>query len=126
MFELSLILGATMTTTALAILLDTRRMQKMFKEMLENPGHMFVMGLLSLMFGLFMLLQNHILSFDFEGLFALLGWLTTFKGLLIAWFTDDVIKFTKKKIKNRNFLTLGGFIHLILGLSLLYFVWTML
>ena len=126
MFELSLVLGVLMLVIALAILLDTKRIQKLFKGMLENPSCVFFMGLFNVLFGLFMLMQNHVLSVDFEGLFALLGWLITLRGILLAWFTDEMIKVAKKKLKNTSFLMFAGFVHLVLGGALLYFVYMML
>ena|GEM_PF-4128042 len=125
MFELSLVLGILMLAVALPLLLDTKRMQKLFKELLERQSCVFFMGLFNILFGLFMLMQNHVLSLDFEGLFALLGWLITLRGILLAWFTEEMMKVAKKKIKNQSFLTFAGFVHLVLGGALLYFVWTM-
>ncbi|MDP4007930.1 MAG: hypothetical protein Q8P68_01945 [Candidatus Peregrinibacteria bacterium] len=125
MFELSLILGVLMLTISLAVLLDTKRMQKLLKELLDSPSDFFVLGLLNIVFGLIMLVQNHVLSLSFQGLFALLGWLITLRGLLMTWFTDELTAFGKKKVKQNGFVMFAGFVHLILGGGLLYFVWTM-
>lgn len=126
MFELSLVLGVLLVTVALAVLLDTKRMQKLFKELLDSPSDFFFLGLFNIIFGLFMLMQNHILSVSFEGFFALLGWLMTLRGLLMAWFTDELMEFGRKKVKHDGFMAFAGSVHLIVGGALLYFVWTML
>ena len=126
MFQLSLVLGVLFLTIALALLLDMKRMQKLFKDMLDNAPCFFFMGLFNIIFGLFMLMYNHVLSVSFEGLFALLGWLITLRGLLMAWFTDEMMGFGRRKVKQDGVLVFAGFVHLVLGGALLYFVWTML
>lgn len=126
MFELSLVLGVLLVTIALAVLLDTKRMQKLFKDLLDNHHCFFFLGLFNIAFGLFMLMQNHVLGLSFEGLFALLGWLITLRGLLMAWFTDELTAFGRKKLKQNGLLVFAGFVHLLIGGALLYFVWTML
>lgn len=126
MFQLSLVLGVLLVTVALAVLLDTERMQKLLKELLGSPSDFFFLGLFNIIFGLFMLMQNHLLSVSFEGLFALLGWLITLRGLLMAWFTDELMEFGRRKLKQSGFMVFAGVVHLGIGGALLYFVWTML
>lgn len=123
---MSLIVGVLMVVVALAILFDTKRMQKTLKELTASSTAVMFIAIINVVLGVAMLAQEHVLSFDLIGLYALVGWLMFLRGTFVLWFPGELMKVAKNKLRSTGFLMFLGLVHLALGGGLVYFGYTMM
>jgi len=113
--------GITIVVVSLALLIDQKRLEKLFIGV-ENEVAMFFGGVVTLIIGLAMVLAHNLWVFDWRLSLTILGWLSIVKGIDIL-FLPKRMKKRWAKTENKYWRLIFLFL-LFLGLTLTYFGFT--
>ena len=111
-------LGLYMLIVAVIWSLRKEHLKSLTKEIISSKVLMVYSGLLSLLFGLAIVLAHPIWEMNWRGVITLLGYIAIFKGSMRIAFTSHVQKRALKLIQS-SYLTLF-FIVALLGIYLTY------
>lgn len=122
--ELSILLakafGVFFLLVALALVFNKEDYKGIFMSIVEDPGHVFLWGLLSSFVGIIFVMSHNIWSTGWQTLITLMAWAMLFKGTLAILFPGLVYEALKKADLD-NFYLLEFSMSVILGIVLAYF-----
>ena len=112
-------LGLYIAIMSLAMLINQKYFKNVCKEVLTSPAMSTFAGIISLLFGLFVVLLHNIWEGNWTLIVTILGWLILIKGLLYVFFPLKLKGFCDKLMKSPAH-TWMLWILLIVGLLLVY------
>jgi len=115
-------MGLYIAIACLAILINRKPLDKVFKSYAKDIGMVFFHGAMALILGLILVLNHNIWTMDWVGLVTLLGWITLLKGVARMFLPEKAIQ-TGLSIYN-SASTLFLIIGLVLGIYLAYMGFT--
>jgi len=115
------IFGIVFTTIGVAFLLNLRQMLAIAHEVIDDRGVLFVIGILTLILGSFLVLTENIWNAGFlAGLVSLIGWLLLIRAILLLWLPHGTIRKIFNAVKFEQSYYAFGIIILLVGLYLAY------
>ena len=113
------IIGLYLLAISLASLIHQNRVRQIIKEILANPAFLATIGCKSLLIGLVILIPHDLWVCQWPILITLIGWIMTFRGLMILFFPKIMIKFFRGFMENSGFM----FFSWVWFLIALYLTW---
>lgn len=87
---------------------------------IATPNVTVLFGMLSLLFGLVVVLLHNIWVWDWRVLITLVGWFSILRGVTRLFFPDWVIKMIVKFAENKIYLVVMSVVFILIGLFLLF------
>lgn len=106
----------------ISLLLLTREplIRESMIDITGNRGLFFILALLTVIFGLLMVLSHNIWDSGWPVLITILSWLILISGLLRLFFPEKMLKMAKDLLASRHGIRILAIINLAIGLFLLY------
>ncbi len=117
---LAKLLGWYLVITSLLMLLRPQAIQAFIKDYTTQPALMFFVALITLIFGLLLVLSHNHWVMAWPVIVTLLAWLTLIAGIVRLFAPDFHIKMIRKCIKKPIHLSSAALIYLLVGAYLLY------
>ena len=114
-------LGLYLIFLSIAYILNRKRFKPLLVDMMNNPGLMFVVGVIALIMGILMVVSHNIWVKDWRIIITIIAWMALFKGINIIFFPNFLNKISKKWIYNNNLYYITFFFTILMGAVLLYF-----
>lgn len=115
------ILGPYCTIVAVGILCNLKAYQRVMDDLCKNFALLYLSGVISLLFGLFLVLFHNIWALSWAVIITIIGWLGILKGIWLIVFPDTVAPFIKAYREKTALLVLHLVIVFALGVSLTIF-----
>ncbi len=117
------IAGPGFVLMGLAMLLDSKRMKKLYVDVFDNDGLCFLFGLVLFVLGMAMVLKHNVWGNFNEVVVSIIGWGSIVKGVMFLLFPKFGKNLTKAVVQSIFPVAGGGII--ILGLYFSYAVYFM-
>ena len=114
-------IGLYLVIVSTALMLKADEFKPMMLEMLKNPSLVSFSGILTLIFGILIVVSHNIWVMDWRVIITILGWLTLLKGIMRLFYPEFVMKKATKCVENKASYNIMMLITLFIGLVLLYF-----
>ena len=101
----------------LGLVLEPHYYQKLFKEMVKEPGVMMMGGFFALILG-FIIVTKHNVWYGWGTLITLFGWVAVLKGVSLLVFPKYMLKWTENWLADMHFLQIWGLVVLMMGIIL--------
>ena len=111
------ILGLFISIISVGVLINTAIYRRMVEEFTESPALCHLGGLLSLFFGLFILIFHNTWEKDWTTIITIFGWLSVIKGTLLIAYPKSVSQLSWIPHSDKV-LRYVGVMYLLLGLFL--------
>lgn len=118
------IIGWYFVIIGLYLVLKHDQLKPAVKELLKNPGVFFLMATVTLILGLLLVASHNIWVMGWPVIITLIAWITLIKGLIRLFFPSVVHNIAKNMLENAMLMKIMGLIVLIIGLFLLYKVYS--
>ena len=115
---LAKILGPLFLIIAISILLNKRYYQEVYEELLDNPGLVYMGGVLGLILGILMLFFHNFWGRDWSILITMIAWITFIKSILLLFLPETFGTFSRKLMNSSKVLTSAAILWLIIGVYL--------
>jgi hypothetical protein len=112
-------LGIIFVVMGISIISNKKSISGVLADLEEDPGFLWIAGLMALLIGAFMVAVHNTWGSGFQTVISLIGWLSIIKGTVMLVIPDASMSIYKKVAGNMA-LTLSGYAVLIIGLVLLY------
>ncbi len=117
-FLLAKVFGLYALITGVAIIMNRRHIMLAVAALVEERFAQLLTGIVSLLFGLFLINIHNDWSTFFTGLVSLFGWLAFLKGLFYLFAPEATLGRLIKKLNARKWYMIDGGIAVIAGLYL--------
>ena len=125
--ELSLYLGQLLSVVfvvvGLALLLRNGYYMNAYKAWIKHEGLMLFTAMVVLVAGVALVLVHNVWIAGWEVLITIVGWAMILKGVLLAFLPKEFGKLADSLMKQKWLLAFGGFVWVVGGAYLGYFVW---
>lgn len=118
---LARLIGPVMALAGISLLVNELAFRKMTQEFLRSPGLIFFSGMILMPAGLAVVLTHNVWALDWRIIVTLLGWTAAISGALRIFAPDRVIKFGKKALARKGYITAAAAVWLVIGAVLCYF-----
>ena len=115
---LAQVLGLAFLVIGLGVLFQRRFTAEAIENALQNPGCLWLMGVLALLIGAIMVPMQESWA-GWEWLPTLIGWLALLKGVLILLFPRSMIALYRRWNRS-GMLAFSGFVALVVGIVLVW------
>jgi hypothetical protein len=115
------IFGPFMLILGIWMLMFSTNLNKIWNALKTDPCCFFLMGLLNLLFGIYIVSQYNSWGFDKSFLVTLLGWVLTIRGILAIFVPQFLMK---KTMAGPSQAKVMGLIPLIWGIALCWFAFS--
>ncbi|MFH0763335.1 MAG: hypothetical protein V1925_05570 [Candidatus Omnitrophota bacterium] len=115
------LLGPYCIIVAIGILFNLKTYQRLVEDFCKNLALVYLGGVISLFFGLLLVLFHNIWAFNWVVIITIIGWLGILKGIWLIVFPNTVAAFTKAYQKNIVLLRVHLVIIFALGACLAFF-----
>lgn len=113
------LIGFYCLIVGIGMLVNTKSFKAAFIQFSQNKALIIYMGIISLLFGLLIVLTHNIWS-GWPMIITIIGYLSVLKGIARLCFTDRVAQFVPRYTENKSYYVLSVIV-LLLSLVLLYF-----
>lgn len=115
------VFGPLMLLMGLMLLFQPQKVQKLSEKIVKSSELMFVLAMLNLMLGLFLVNIHNIWDGTYyEIVVTVLAWITLLKGLYLMFIEEKRVKELVKMYKKHSFMFLTTLLALLLGGYLTY------
>ncbi len=113
------VLGLWLFLLALAMMVHSQRLKKLFTETLSNPSLMHFSGMVALGIGLLIVVSHNIWVAAWPVVITLFGWVMILQGVMRIFWPESFAKFMRD-LMAKNGYTILNWIWLVVGL---YLIW---
>lgn len=113
------LIGFYCVIVGLGMLVNAKNIQPMILEFVQNKSLVFLSGVLSLLFGLTVVLTHHVWT-GWPVIVTVIGYLAVVKGVVRIGFNEGFTRFTRKFAHGTPYYVMS-LVVLVLGAVLLYF-----
>lgn len=113
------LIGFYCLIVGIGMLVNSKTFKSAIIEFSQNKAFIISMGIISLLFGLLIVLTHNIWS-GWPIIITVIGYLSVVKGIVRLYFTDHLTQFASRYAENKSYYVLC-IIALLLGIVLLYF-----
>ena len=122
MFDLSIflakVLGLYMLIVGIIMILRLNDFQEIFMECIKKPAHVFFVGVISLIFGIILVVSHNIWAADWRIIITIIAWLTLLKGAARLFMAKKPPKWLKNMLENKMSLSIITYVMIIFGVYL--------
>lgn len=111
-----------LVVVCLGLLANQRFYSRVFQDFLKTPGLIFIVGVIDLVVGLFVILLHNFWVWDWRVIITLLGWVIFIRGVARILLPEVVLKQASKIVETQyaTIMTTSALLFLLLGIFLLY------
>lgn len=115
-------LGMMLVVVCLGLLANQRFYNRVFQDFLKTPGLIFVIGVIDLVVGLFVILLHNLWVWDWRVVITIIGWVILLRGVARIILPELVLKHAAKIVESQytTVITTSALLFLLLGVFLLY------
>ncbi len=111
-------IGPYIILIGVGLLFNRKRISKIMEDFPNNPGLVYVTGLLTFVTGLAIVLLHNLWVADWRVIITLFGWIALLKGAWLVILPSTLNKITKWYTDNPNLVVISWSIMLLLGIFL--------
>ena len=113
-------IGVLELIVGIPIVFYTKASMKWIDKFMKDDITLRIVGVIFTILSTLVLIEDHTVTAELDGIIRLLAWLLFLKGLMYAWWPQTAIQLKKQWIKNESMLTVGGAAACAIGVLLFY------
>jgi len=99
---LARVFGIYFIIVCMAVIFHFKYIQAVYDDMVSNKAHVFIGAFLSLIIGILVVVGHTMFVWDWRLLITLIGYLALFKGILLLFFPEHMLKFKRNIMANKT------------------------
>ncbi|GAB4234874.1 MAG: hypothetical protein Kow0032_18990 [Methyloligellaceae bacterium] len=108
-------IGPVMLLTGISLFVNGDRFSRIFTELSESPGLIFIAGILALVLGIALVTFHNIWVMDWRAFITVYGWLALIGGVVRILFPDVAIKLGRRIMGHAMTIRLLAGLNILIG-----------